>query len=82
MNRHVVRTEGVCELGISENAHHLDEIHVALVGKDFEEIVQPASDVAHVDLVNLPLLAEVPRDGKNLGPRVFQAFTNGSETEL
>ena len=64
MARHVIGTNGIPKLRIPQNAHHLGEVHVAFVREDLGEIVQPAADVAHVDLVDLPSFTKILDDGK------------------
>ena len=77
--RHVVRADGKAELRVAQDPHDLEEIHLAFVWIDLLKLAQAAPDVAHVDLVDLSLLAQVLHDRQDLRVRIFEALAGGAE---
>ena len=67
---------------IPENAHDPEEVHVAFIRIDLREIVKPATDVAHVDLVDLPPFAQVLDDRKDFRQGSLQALARGPQAQL
>ena len=53
MMRHMIGTDRTRELSVPKNSHDLKKAYLALIGVNLSEIVKPAANVAHVDLVDL-----------------------------
>ena len=62
MTRHMIGADRQAELRVPQNAHDLQEIHLAFIGIHLRKIVEASSDVSHVDLVYLPPARQVLDD--------------------
>ena len=82
MARHVIGTNRIGKLRVPQNAHHLREVHLAFVREDFLRSREPAADIAHVDLVNLPLVAQVLNDRQDLRQTDSSAFGRRAQAQL
>src|SRR2546426_1125034 len=82
MTRHMIGTYRPGELRVAQDSHDLEEVHLALVRKNFLEIVEPAANVAHMDLVDFSSFAQVANNGQDLAVWVFQPLSGRSKTQL
>jgi hypothetical protein len=78
----VIGQDHVGILHVPENAHDLKEIDVPLIDEHFREVMETATDVAHVDGDDLVAFAEILNDRQQFGIRVLQSLTGCSEAEV
>jgi hypothetical protein len=70
------------ELHVPKNSHELEEVHLALIGIHFFKTVQPATDVAHMDLVDLSSFPQILDNGQDLHAWVLQTLGSCSQAQL
>lgn len=69
---HVIWTDRTRKLGVPQNSHNLQEVHLAFIWEYLAIVVQSASDCLHVYLANFFLPAEILDDGEYVDCRVPQ----------
>src|ERR1039457_1287977 len=80
--RQVIRHDHAVVTNLFVDAHGLDHIHVAFVGKGFTEIEEAALDISEVNVEHLVPLAEVADDVKNFHARLLQHLGDGPLAEV
>jgi hypothetical protein len=68
-------------LRVPEDAHDLQKIHVPFVRIRLCEVVKPAPDVAHRDLVNLAAPGQMPDDGQDLRVGLVQTLARSPQAQ-
>ena len=75
---HVVGHQHVGVADLLVDVDGFDEIHVAFVGIDFDEVVAMAANVAEMHVENLLARAEVADDVEDFDVGIFEIFGDGS----
>ena len=82
MTRHMIGSNRAGILIVPQNPNNLEKIHLAFIRKHLVEIVKPALNISHMDIVDFSSLGQVFDNREDFLARIFQPLRQRSQTNL